>query len=193
VRRDGIVSHRGGLREDEWLVEEGIPVTSPFRTIFDLAAVASVREVERALHEAEVREMTDRVSLPMLMERYPGRRGMRVLRELLGSDEPVGITRNDFEEALVAFVDTYGLPRPRMNAPLAIRGRFFEIDALWERQRVALELDSRGVHGTKKRFESDRQRDRILVAEGYRMMHVTWLQLRDEPDAIAADLRLALG
>ena len=80
-----------------------------------------------------------------------------------------------------------------MNATLAIRGRFFEIDALWERERVALELDGGGVHGTKKRFKSDRQRDRILVAEGYRTMHVTWLQLRDEPEAIAADLRLALG
>ena len=193
LRRDGIVGHRGDLRDDERLVEEGIPVTSPFRTIFDLAAVAGKREVERALHEAEVRQLTDRVSLSLLLERYPGRRGTRVLRELLGSDEPVGITRNEFEEAFLALIDAYGLPRPRMNATLALRGRFFEVDALWEREHVALELDSREVHGTKKRFETDRQRDRILVAEGYRTMHVTWLQLRDEPEAIAADLRLALG
>jgi len=80
-----------------------------------------------------------------------------------------------------------------MNADLAIRGRFFEIDALWETQRVALELDSRGVHGTPKRFETDRQRDRILVAEGWRTMRVTWQQLQEEPDQIAFDLRLALG
>lgn len=193
VRRDGIVGHRGDLREDERLIEEGIPVTSPFRTIFDLAAAASRREVERALHEAEVRQLTDRVSLPMLLERYPGRRGTRVLRELLGSGEPVGITRNEFEEAFLALIDSYGFPRPRMNAALALRGRFFEVDALWEAHRFLVELDSRGVHGTKKRFESDRLRDRILVAESYRTMHVTWLQLRDEPDEIAADLRLALG
>lgn len=193
VRREGIVGHRANLRDDEWLVENGIPVTSPFRTIFDLAAVASRREVERALHEGEVRQLTDRVSLPMLLERYPGRRGTRVLRELLASDEPAGITRNEFEEAFLALIDSYGLPRPRMNAALALRGRFFEVDALWEAHRFLVELDSRGVHGTKKRFESDRHRDRILVAESYRIMHVTWLQLRDEPEAIAADLRSALG
>lgn len=193
VRRDGICSHRANLRDDEWLVEDGIPVTSPFRTIFDLAAVAGRREVERAWHEAEVRRLTDRVSLPMLLERYPGRRGTRVLRELLDSDEPVGISRNEFEEAFLALIDSYGLPRPRMNAALALRGRFFEVDALWEAHRFLAELDSRGVHGTKKRFESDRHRDRILVAESYRIMHVTWLQLRDEPDEIAADLKLALG
>jgi len=173
-------------------VVDGIPVTSVFRTIFDLAAVLDLRGLERAFHEAEVRGLTDRVSLPVLLERYPGRRGTRNLRAILGSEEPVAITRNDFEEAFLALVEAYGLPRPRMNADLALRGRFFEIDALWEEQRVALELDSRGVHGTKKRFETDRQRDRILVAEGWRTMRVTWRQLQEEPAAIAADLRFTL-
>lgn len=192
VRRDGIVGHRSDLRDDEWVFEDGIPVTSVFRTIFDLAAVASMRELERAWHEAEVRRLTDRVSLPMLLERYPGRRGTRRLRGLLGSDEPVGITRNEFEEAFLALIDAHALPRPRMNADLSLRGRFIEVDALWESRWFAVELDSRGVHGTKKRFESDRQRDRILVAEGWRTMRVTWQQLHDEPDEIAADLKSAL-
>jgi very-short-patch-repair endonuclease len=193
VRRKGIVAHESPLADDEWLVKDGIPVTSPFRTVFDLAAVLDARGLERAFHEAEVRELRDRVSLPMLLERYPGRRGARNLRSLLEFSEPVGFTRNDFEEALVALVDAHGLPRPRMNADLSLRGRFFEIDALWERERVAVELDSRSVHGTRKRFESDRQRDRILVAEGWQTMRVTWRQLQEEPEAIVGDLRLALG
>jgi very-short-patch-repair endonuclease len=192
VRRKGIVSHESAVRDDEWLVKDGISVTSPFRTIFDLAARVPMREVERAFHEAEVREVTDRVSLPMLLERYPGRRGAKKVRALLESPEPMTITRNDFEEAFLSLVDAHGLPRPRMNAHLAIRGRFFEIDALWEEQSFAVELDSRGVHGTRKRFESDRQRDRILVAEGWRTMRVTWQQLQVEPEAIMGDLRLAL-
>lgn len=192
VRRKGIVSHELLVREDERTEFDGIPVTSPCRTIFGLAAVAEVREVERAFHEAEAREVTDRVSLPLLLERYPGRRGAKVVRGLLGSAAPVGITRNDFEEAFLALVDAYGLPRPRMNADLAMRGRFFEVDALWERQTFAVELDSRSIHGTRKRFESDRLRDRILVAEGWRTMRITWWQLQDEREAIAEDLKLAL-
>lgn len=193
VRRKGIVSHEGLVRDDEWEVVDGVPVTGAFRTIFDLAAVLTKRELERAWHEALVRGLTAKVSLPVLQERYPGRRGARNLRALLESERPEGITRNDFEEAFLALVDAYGLPRPRMNADLAVRGRFFEIDALWECERVALELDSRGVHGTPKKFESDRQRDRILVAEGWRTMRVTWQQLQDEPEAIVADLRVVLG
>jgi very-short-patch-repair endonuclease len=193
VERKGIIGHRSQLRDDEWLMKDGIPVTSPFRTIFDLAAITEMRELERAFHEAEAREVTDRVSLPLLLERYPGRRGARNVRALLESAEPVAITRNDFEEAFLALVLTHGLLRPRMNADLSVRGRFFEIDALWEEQRVAVELDSRSIHGTRKRFESDRRRDRILAAEGWRTMRVTWRQLQDEPEAIIADLKLALG
>jgi len=193
VRRDGIVSHRAEVLYDERGVVDAIPVTSPFRTVFDLAAVLDLRGLERAWHEAEVQGLRDRVSLPMLLERYPGRRGSRNLRSLLESPEPVGFTRNDFEEAFVAFVDEYGLRRPRMNGTLALRGRFFEIDALWEDERVAVELDSRSVHGTNKNFEGDKQRDRILIAEGWRTVRVTWRQLRDERAELAADLRKALG
>ena len=80
-----------------------------------------------------------------------------------------------------------------MNAHLLLRGRFFEIDALWEEQRVAVELDGRSVHATAKNFESDRQRDRILTAAGWRTLRVTRRQLQEEPVAVAEDLRLALA
>jgi very-short-patch-repair endonuclease len=193
VERRGIVGHRSHLQDDERLVWDGIPVTSPFRTIFDLAAVLKLRELERAWHEAEVRGLRDRVSLPVLLERYPGRRGTRNLWALLESPEPVGFTRNDFEEAFLALVDAHDIHRPRMNADLSARGRFFQIDALWEGERVAVELDSRSVHGTGKRFESDRRRDRILIAEGWKTMRITWRALHDEPAEIIADLKAALG
>lgn len=146
TRRRGIVAHEAVVAIDEREVVEGIPVTAVFRTIFDLATGLAMRELERAWHEALVRGLSAEVSLPMLLERYPRHRGNRNLRALLDSQKPVGVTRNEFEEALVALVDAHGLPRPRMNADLALRGRFFEIDALWERERVALELDSRSVH-----------------------------------------------
>lgn len=193
LERDGIRGHRSRLRDDEWLVEDGISVTSPFRTVFDLASVLDKRQLERVWHEAEVRELRDRVSLPMLLERYPGRRGARNLRALLEAAEPVGFTRNDFEEAFVALVDGHNLRRPRMNADLHLRGRFFQIDALWAEERVAVELDSRSVHGTDKHFEEDKQRDRILLAEGYRTIRVTWRQLHAEPEEVVADLKKALG
>ena len=83
-----------------------------------------MRELERAFHELEVRELRDRLSLPHLLERYPRRRGAANLRALLGSKMPAGVTQNDFEELFVTFLDAHRLPRPRLNGTLPIRGSF---------------------------------------------------------------------
>ena len=116
-----------------------------------------------------------------------------MLRELLAERAPGGRTRNDFEEDFVAFLDARGFPRPALNAPLALPGRFVEIDCLWRDQRLAVELDGRAAHGTAKAFESDRERDRILQAEGWRTARITWRQLHDDPRGVAADLRRLLA
>jgi uncharacterized protein DUF559 len=190
--RPGIRFHRAELREDERTIVDDIPVTSVFRTIFDLAAGTPARDVERAFHEAEVRQLTDRVSLPVLLKRYPGRRGASTLRELLASREPVGITESELEERFLAFLDARGFPRPLLNATLPLRGRLLRPDCMWPRERLIVELDGRAAHATDRAFEGDRRRDRELLAEGWRSTRVTWRQLRDEPEAVAADLRLAL-
>jgi hypothetical protein len=191
--QEGVRCHQVTLLPDEVGRIDAIPVTSPFRTAFDVAGLGDRRLVEQVLHEIAVRRITDVVSFEELLRRHPGKRGARLLREVRSSKAPVGVTRNEFEAAFVAFLDAYGLPRPRMNAALALRGRFFEIDALWRPQRLAAELDGREVHGTDDAFESDRERDRVLLAEGWRTTRITWRQLRDARAAVAADLRVLLG
>jgi very-short-patch-repair endonuclease len=192
-RKGGIVVHRGELPADEVGTMWGIPVTSVARTVFDLAAMLDEREVERAWNEMEVREYRVRLSVPDLLERYPGRKGTVLLARLAGRKAlPVGITRNDLEEAFLALVDRFDLPRPRMNAHLAIRGRFYEIDCLWEDRKVAIELDGGGAHGTRRAFESDRERDRILTAERYTTARLTWHQITETSAEVAADLHLIL-
>jgi very-short-patch-repair endonuclease len=191
--KKGIVAHRGILLRDEVVWVRGIPVTSVPRTMFDLAATRSEREVERAWNEMEVRGFRDRLSVPHLLERYPGRKGSLVLARLAERKElPVGITRNDLEEAFLALVDHFRLARPRMNAHLAVRERFYEIDCLWEDRRVAIELDGGAAHKTTKAFHDDRERDRILTAEGFTTARITWDHIRDTPEEVAADLRRIL-
>jgi very-short-patch-repair endonuclease len=81
------------------------------------------------------------------------------------------------------------LPRPRRNAHISVRGRFFEVDCLWAEQRLIVELDGRESHGTDLAFEKDRERDRLLLVEGWRVTRVTWRQLRGDATAVIADLR----
>jgi very-short-patch-repair endonuclease len=159
----------------------------------DFAVLAPRRQVERVLNEVEVRRLTDRLSIPDLLGRYPRRRGTAVLRDLLGEGAKAGgVTRNDFEELFVPLLDSHGLPRPRFNADVFVAGRFVCVDCLWQRERLIVELDGRATHGTRQAFENDRERDRRLMADGWRVIRVTWRQLRNQAPSIAADLRKAL-
>lgn len=189
----GIRAHHAVLPADEVGEVDGIPITSAPRTVFDLAAVQRRRQVERAFSQMEVLRLTDALSVPDLIERHPGARGVGVLRDVLSSDAPGGVTRPGLEERFAEFLDAHGLPRPRFNATLPLRGRLLEVDCLWREQRLIAELDGRDLHGTSRAFESDRKRDRELLAEGWRSTRVTWRQLEAEAQALAADLRRLLS
>jgi very-short-patch-repair endonuclease len=184
--------HCASIANDERTVVDGIPVTATPRTILDLAAVASRRQVERALNEIEVRGLTDRLSIPDLLERYPRRPGTAVLRAVLGGDSArSGVTRSELEERFLSLLEAHDLPRPRLNADLAVDGRFFMVDCLWARDRLIVELDGQAVHGTRGAFEADRERDRLLLADGWRVMRITWRQLHDDSAGIVRSLRSA--
>ncbi len=188
-QRPGIVCHRSEVPPDERGELVGIPVTSVARTQFDLAGVLPKRGLERAMHEAEVKGLTDRLSLWDLLERHPRQRVAANLRAVLGAKVSAGITQSELEELFVEFLDEYELPRPRLNATLPTRGRLLRPDCMWPERRLLAELDGREAHGTEEAFESDRRRDRILLVEGWSSTRITWRQLREEREEIAADLR----
>jgi very-short-patch-repair endonuclease len=188
--RSGIEIHRGRLPLDEVVVFHGIPVTTPPRTLLDLASVVPRRHLEHALNEAEVLRLTDPLSVAELLRRYSRRTGTAALKRLI-EDKTIGtdITRSELERRFLAFLDDHGLPRPRVNALIEVGGRALEIDCTWPEQRLAVELDDRATHATSAAFERDRARDRILQAAGWRVIRVTWRQLHEEPAAVAEDLR----
>ncbi len=186
ARRKGIVVHRSALGPDEITIVDGIPVTTVARTLLDLAAELTRRQLERALHEADIQRLWDVTGLRALMDRYPSRRGTRTLRAIFAANYLGAPTRNDFEARfLVSLVDN-ALPRPLVNHQVPTVG---ECDFVWPDQRLIVELDGYATHGTRHCFEADRARDRALQVAGWRVIRITWLQLRDEPRQLAADLR----
>ena len=185
-----IKRHLASLPSDEITAHEGIPVTTIPRTIFDLAAAASPEEVEFAVREAEYRRLFDSLSLHDLLVRYPGRRGARRLRIALAhlAEKPSGRPASPLEEVFVPFLNRHRLPRPQLNAWIEAGGKRHRVDCLWPNRQI-VELDGWDGHGTRSAFRSDRARDRRLTAAGYRVTRLTWAQLEDEPEPVAADLR----
>jgi very-short-patch-repair endonuclease len=188
--RPGIDVHTSIVPPDEVTAEQGIPVTTIPRTLVDLASVLPPHRVERAVNEAEVQRHTDHLSLADLVERYPGRRGIRTIKAVLARLETgVTVTRSELESRFLAFTRQARLTSPLVNAHLL----GFECDCVWPKQRVIVELDGHATHSTREAFEQDRARDRTLQAEGWQVVRVTWRQLHESPEGLAADLRKILA
>jgi len=186
--------HISQVPEDEQAVHEGIPVTSVPRTTFDLAASEDVDVVVSMIREAEHRNLWDQLSLPNLLERYPGKGGFRKVRFALErlKEEPPGRKRSKLEERFAPFLRRHHLPLPRFNDWIVLGSKRYQVDCHWPGTGRIVELDGREGHCTRSAFRYDRERDRRLTAAGYTVTRLTWNQLRDEPKAIASDLRALL-
>jgi very-short-patch-repair endonuclease/predicted transcriptional regulator of viral defense system len=187
-RRPGIRIHRvPSLPPNEITMVDGVPVTTAARTLLDLSGGLSARDLERLVIEALGSRLTTKAELVELLARYPHRRGAATLRMVLGADNP-GLARSEAERLFRTFVREGGLPEPEVN--VVIGG--FEVDFLWRDQRLIVEVDGAAYHSTSDRFETDRRRDRTLVAAGYRVIRVTWWQIKHERIALAVQLARAL-
>jgi predicted transcriptional regulator of viral defense system len=194
VARPGLHVHQTRLAPDEVTVVDAIPVTTIARTLLDLAAVVSARQVERALAEAEHARLHDRLSVADLLDRHPGRPGAATLRGLLRDATFASTrTRSGLEEDFLALLRRHGLPRPALNVHLPdAAGRLHECDAVWRAARVVVELDDPRYHAGHRAFAHDRAKSRALTVAGWQVVRVASAHLAD-PAPLLADLSCLLA
>jgi very-short-patch-repair endonuclease len=186
VRR-GIRAHRNVFASDEIMRLDGLPVTTPARTLLDLASV-STELAHRALATAEHQDDAVRTQVMKLLDRYPRCRGSHTLRELI-KDPSVQFTRSDAEDLFAGMIKAAGLPKPETNVRLC----GFEVDCYWRAARLVVEIDGYEYHGSKRAFMRDRRRDSALAAAGIRVIRLSWAQLTAARDRTLVELALALA
>lgn len=173
---------------EEIVARDGVPCTSPARTLIDLAGMLGITSMRRRVERAAVLKLLDLGALERSIEEAKGRRGLPSLRAILEDWRTDGGTvpdvRSEFEALVLPRLLAMGLPRPICNETLAIGGEKLMVDFLWSTQRVIVETDGGGTHETPVAFQRDRRRDQILVAAGYRVARTTWAQIRDEFEAV---------
>jgi hypothetical protein len=159
------------LHPQDVTVIRGIPVTSLARTVVDLAGVLRPSVVPTIVHEAEVLGL-DLAECHRARKRARGRR-TRVLTAALGDPRPR--TKRQIEEKLEAIAHRAGLRDPMRNSIFVVGGEPLELDRYYPELRLSLEADGYGVHRTRKKFNSDRRRDRLLKVEaGITVLRYTW-------------------
>ena len=190
TRKDGIAAHRTNrLERAEIRVCQGLPVTSPARTLRDIAGTVTMRELERAVDEALVRRIVRLQQLRAAVAGDKGRRGGPILAALLEHRGNTTITRSQAEERMLEIIRAAGFPPPETNARIS----GYEVDLLWRPQRLVVEIDGYTYHSTRSAFERDRAKDATLAAAGYLVIRITWLQMEHEPYVVVVHLAQALA
>lgn len=179
------VSFRPGV---ERVKHRGLPVTPLPRALLDLARLVPRRTLRRALSEADYLGLLNPEAVVAMCG--PGRSGSKALRRALHDHLPLlAHTRNELEERFLGLCETSALPLPEMNVEIGP----FTVDALFHEQRLIVELDGGAAHGRPAAVVRDRSRELYLRERGYRVIRYSWLQVFENPERVAADLRRALA
>lgn len=190
VRRPGITVHRTrALSREETQLLDGIPTTSPARTIVDLAPELEPADLEHLLAQAYAKKRVTRAKLLAVVALRPTRSGVRTLRRLLEPDFRPSFTRSEAERRFLALVRRSKLPEPRVNA--RIQGH--EVDFFWPQANLVVEVDGHAFHAAKPQRERDSTRDQILTAYGHRVLRITWHHIDKEPEALVARVAAAIA
>ena len=191
--RPGIRLHRRRLDEGEVIAVAGIPVTSPARTLFDLASTVSARTLQSVANQAFVLRLVTIEDLHETAARHRGRTGSPAFVRLLTALDPDGrVIRSPLEDRLDEFLRNRGFPAWESHQRLRIGPDLIEPDVLWRTQMVIVEADGRDPHLAPLTFASDRRRDRRLSALGWKPVRITTADIESRPDELAADLRAIL-
>ena len=164
-------------------------MTTPARTILDLATFLPRRQLERVVDEGERLGLCTQEDLDQMVRLHFGRAGAGALRSLLDEHRAGSTaTRNDFEERFLALCRGYRLPQPEVNVPLLD----YVVDFFWPEAKLVVELDGRATHGTRRAFQEDRDRDGRLAVAGYRVLRFTWWDVTRRPAVVADRVRRIL-
>lgn len=177
-------------------VVDGIPSTSPVRTLLDLGAVLDRRRFEDVLDTALVRRLVASDELARRAEdlRAPARSGCAVVLALLDARAPGrGHTWSVWEARLLREFCRRGLPEPECNHPVIIRGKTRYLDFAWPARKVAVEFDGFAFHAGRQAFDNDRDRQNDLVDEGWCVFRLTSTALIRDPSRALAPIVRALA
>lgn len=157
----------------------GIPVTSPARTLADLALRLSEHDLEAAVNEADLRDLIDPGRLRRELEEMRGQDGVSELVRLLDR-QVFRLTDSELERIFLRLVRSRGLPIPQTR--VLVNG--FRVDFFWPDFGLVVEADGLRYHRTPAQQARDRRRDQVHAAAGLTTLRFTHGQIQFEPSSV---------
>jgi very-short-patch-repair endonuclease len=190
--RDEIRVHRGSVTGNDRRLVGGVPVTSPARTIVDMAGVLEGEALESALESVLHRGLTTASALERTLTALggKGRSGSAQLQRLL-HDRDQAPLESRLEVKVWRLLRQAGL-RPVRQYRVACRGQRYRLDFAWPRLKVAVAANGFRAHRGRIAHVSDHRRLADLVGDGWRIVPVTWEDCVHEPQRFVDRVRAAL-
>lgn len=191
-----VTAHDRPPRRDAIMMLDGIPVMNRLHTFLVLGSVADPALVGTALDAAvDARDVTVQGLRHTLKKHGRHYRGAEVLAGLLAERGYYRLPpNNNMEAAFLALVLAAGLPAPQRQVEIrGARGWIGRVDFVYLEFRLVMELDGFASHGSRDAFQADRERDRKLVADGWRIVRFTWADIQERPQRVVAELRALLA
>jgi predicted transcriptional regulator of viral defense system len=193
AQHDGLVVHETKALEAVDIVAiEGIPVTTPERTLLDLGAVCHESVVEMALDAAEHRNLVTRASVEATLCRLGkrGRNGAGTLRRLLAARKPERRSpESEMETTLIRCLRRNGWPEPVPQYEIRHGGVFIaRVDAAYPQWRIAVEYQSDEHHSGRRASERDNDRRLRIIAAGWFPVEATLPDVRNGGTRLSAAL-----
>jgi hypothetical protein len=178
-------------------VVDGIPATTPERTLFDLGGVCSPLVVRMAFDKARRIGLVTFESTEATLRRLarPGRPGVRTLRAVLASRDPSQApSESEMETLMLDVIERHGLPAPVPQFEIYDRAGNFvaRADAAYPEARIAIEYQSYQEHAGPEPLVRDNRRRNALRAIRWETIEATAPELRDGGQRFCAALRAAL-
>ena len=188
-RAAGIRAHRRAtLAPQDRAAHRGIPLTSPVRTILDLATRLASGQLERTVNEADKLDLVDPETLRAALDDRGGQRGVRVLRGLLDRDT-FRLTDSELERRFLRLAREAGLPPPETQARVC----GFRVDFHWPELGLVVETDGLRYHRTPAQQARDARRDQALAAAGLTCVRFTHADVRHAPRRVVGVLGAVRG
>ncbi len=176
-RRPGIRVHRrAGLTAADLTTRDGVPVTSPVRTLLDLATRLPPARLEAAINQADKHDVIDPDTLRAALGSHAREPGVGRLRKVL-DQRTFALTDSELERRFLRLARHAGLPLP-------LTGQFlngFKVDFYWPDHGLVVETDGLRYHRTPTQQARDRRRDQAHSAAGLTPLRFTHAQVRYEP------------
>jgi len=186
-RSDLVVVHRGVVDVNDIRMLGPIRLTSPARTLIDLAGVLDDEDLTAVVEDAIHRGLTTPTAIERRLDVLggTGRAGSARLRVILEDRGSQRAAASRLEVKIWRALRARGMC-PVRQYPLRCGDTTYWLDCAFPQWRVAVEGFGDRFHRGARRRERELRRLAEIAAADWRVIPVTWNDINDAPDAVVA-------